>query len=66
MDRERWPSAGAVPVDGLASVYAMRVASDLRALVSQTQSKGIEIIDIVRAVLLDQADAAPEPQGENG
>jgi hypothetical protein len=65
LDRERWSTSGAEPVDGLPDVYAVRATPELRALIAGTESKGIEVVDIVRDAAFDEQDVPAGTAGEN-
>jgi hypothetical protein len=54
IERDRWPSAGAQPLEGTPFAFVVRVGEDLGVIVSQTEDKKVEVGDIIRESVLDQ------------
>lgn len=63
LEREQWASAQAQPLEGVPHTFAMRALDDLVVLLTQTQNKGVEIMDIVRAEALEPF-RVPDPTKE--
>jgi hypothetical protein len=60
VERDRWPTAGAMPLDGAPLAYVVRVGEDLGVIITQTEDKGVEVVDIVRKSALEQFDRSGE------
>jgi hypothetical protein len=56
LDCERWASEDVQPLEGIPHAYAVRATPDLSVIISPTENKGVEIVDIVREAVLDQFD----------
>jgi len=54
IERDRWPSAGAQPLEGTPLAFVVRVGEDLGVVVTQTEHKKVEVLDIVRESVLEQ------------
>jgi hypothetical protein len=55
-ERDQWASAGAQPLQGVPLAFVVRAGDELRVIVTQTEEKGVEVVDIVRPSALDQFD----------
>jgi len=60
IDREQWPAAGAEPLEGDPLTFVVWTPGDLGAFVSQTEEKGIQVVDVVRESTLEQFATAAE------
>lgn len=54
VERDKWTAAGASAIEGLPLTFVVRAGDDLRVVITQTEDKGVEIVDIVRKAALDQ------------
>jgi hypothetical protein len=59
-ERDRWSAAGAEPLEGTPLAYVVRASDDLGVVVTQTEDKKVEVLDIVRQSVLEQADTPGE------
>jgi hypothetical protein len=55
-ERDQWPSAGARPLQGVPLAFVVRAGDELDAIVTQTEDKGVEVVDIIRPSALEQFD----------
>jgi hypothetical protein len=60
IERDRWVETGAQPLDGVPLAFVVRAGEDLGIIVTQTQDKGVEIVDIVRPSSIEQFGQAGE------
>lgn len=60
VERDRWTSAGAEPLDGVPLAFVVRATDDLGVVVTQTEDKKVEVVDIVRDSVLEQAGTLGE------
>jgi hypothetical protein len=60
VERDRWPSIGAQPLEGTPLAFIVRANEDLGVIIAQTEDKKVEIVDIVRASVLEQVDTPGE------
>ena len=59
-EKEQWPSAGAEPLDDAPHIFVVRAGEDLGVLVTPTEDRGVEIVDIVHPSALEQSGQAVE------
>jgi hypothetical protein len=59
-ERDQWPSAGARPLRGLPLDFVVRAGDELDVIVTQTEDKGVEVVDIIRPSALNQFDTTDE------
>jgi hypothetical protein len=60
LEPSRWPSAGAEPLGSEFIAFVVRATDDLAVVVTQTEERKVEVVDIVRESALDQADTPGE------
>ena len=54
LETDQWPSNGAQPFDAIPHAFILRAGEDSSVIVTQTEDKGVEIVDIVRHAILEQ------------
>ncbi len=54
LERDQWSTKGAQPLEGIPHAFVLRASEDSSVIVTQTEHKGVEIVDIVRRAILDQ------------
>jgi hypothetical protein len=59
-ERDQWPSAGARPLQGVPLAFVVRAGDELDVIVTQTEDKGVEVVDIIRPSALKQFDTTDE------
>jgi hypothetical protein len=59
-ERDQWPSAGARPLHGVPLAFVVGAGDELDVIVSQTEDKGVEVVDIIRPSALKQFDTTIE------
>jgi hypothetical protein len=59
-ERDQWPSAGARPLQGVPLAFVVHAGDELDVIVTQTQDKGVEVVDIIRPSALKQFDTTAE------
>jgi len=57
-ERDQWPSAGARPLQGVPLAFVVRGGDELDVIVTQTEDKGVEVVDIIRPSALKQFGTA--------
>ncbi len=60
VERDRWDSAGAEPLEGIPQLFVVRATDDLGVVVTQTEDKKVEVVDIVRDSVLEQVGTPGE------
>lgn len=63
LDSDQWPTAGASPVEGTPSTFVIRSVDDPILIVSPTDNRGVEIVDIVRKGVLEQFRKSENGEG---
>jgi hypothetical protein len=61
-ERDQWPSAGARLLQGVPLAFVVRAGDDLAVIVTPTEDKGVEVVDIIRPSALKQFDTTDEGQ----
>jgi len=59
-ERDQWPSAGARPLQDVPLAFVVRAGDELDVIVTQTEDKGVEVVDIIRPSALKQFDTTNE------
>jgi hypothetical protein len=63
-ERDQWPSAGARPLQDVPLAFVVRAGDELDVIVTQTEDKGVEVVDIIRLSALKQFDTTDEGRSD--
>ncbi len=59
-ERDQWASSGARPLQGVPRAFVVRAGDELDVIVTQTEDKGVEVMDIIRPSALTQFETTDE------
>jgi hypothetical protein len=60
VEADQWLSAGAQPLEDGRSTFLVRAGEDMGVVVTPTEDRGVEVVDIVRESALEQFDGPGE------